>query len=357
MIAARLFAFLLTMTLVASPWLTLPSPPPTAAPIAWTSLDGPRGGPAQAIAFSPEVGADRVIFAGGGRDFGRGAWAGRGLFRSRNDGRDWEFGGTLANGAVLDIAVSPNWGSDHLALAGLWQGVWLTTDAGATWQQLEGFNPSGGPGFVSAVAISPNFAADRTFLAGGAYGGVYRSTDAGAIWSHNADAIAVRRVAFQPTNSAVALAAAANGLWRSSDGGANWSQTFAGVQIYDIAFLGERAFAAFSDHVWESADAGVTWTPLGDLTTPRLDPLAVTPNSSFLFTASGTATLSLQLRRRRLAEPARQSSRAIRAAVGRLSPVCRGSNRLGWNHRRRVGEYRRRDELHAQPRLLPAGGA
>jgi hypothetical protein len=48
-------------------------------------------------------------------------------------------------GAVLYVAFSPRWQQDGLAIAGLWQGVWVTHDRGASWRQLSG-QEKGQPG-------------------------------------------------------------------------------------------------------------------------------------------------------------------------------------------------------------------
>ena len=262
-----------------------------AAPLAWTSLDGPHGGPAQALAVSPTFATDSLVLAGGGRDFGHGTWAGRGIFRSDNGGYIWTPSGGPENGAVLDVAFSPQWATDGLALAGLWQGAWVTTDGGTNWQQLTGLSISnGGPAFVSAVGISPDFASDHTFLLGGAYGGVYRSTDAGATWTQAPSIGSARRLAFAPGTGAVALATASDGVWRSSDGGATWTLVAPASQTFDVAFrpLHDTAYATFADQVYRSTDGGATWTVYGSQTDAAYNALAVSTDGEGLFTAVGS---------------------------------------------------------------------
>ena len=180
-----------------------------AGALSWTSLDCPSGGPAQAIAISPSFAHDGLVIAGGGRDYGRGSWAGKGIFRSDDRGLTWISRSGPSNGAVFDVAFSANWASDGFALAGLWQGLWATTDAGASWHQMSSME-TGGPWTVSSVAISPQFATDRTLLAGGSYGIIFRTTDAGATWATIGGPSSLRRVVFAPGAGAVALAASAN---------------------------------------------------------------------------------------------------------------------------------------------------
>jgi len=164
-----------------------------------------------------------------------------------------------------------------------------------------------GEGFFDAVMGSSNTAILR-----GA--GIFESIDAGVTWTRilstsTPDWYFVNRLAFQPGNALVMLAATASGIWRSTDGGQTWSQrtttrtldldfhptdplravagredgraqwtvdgglTWSTVQISAIATRVELAyarsnpltvFATVSDtswfvHVWRSLDGGQTW--------------------------------------------------------------------------------------------------
>jgi photosystem II stability/assembly factor-like uncharacterized protein len=284
----------MTVLLIAA--LALASLPPASAPVAaetlrWTNLDGPRGGPAQALALSPDFVHDRAVWGGGGRDFGRASWGGRGIFRSTDGGDHWAFAGGPANGALLDLALSPGWPAHGVAAAGFWAGVWVTTDAGASWQQTSGLETPGSPSLIDAVAISPDYGRDLSLMAGSAYGGIYRTTDGGAIWSRVADAGPVRRLAYQPTDAHIALAAAADGLWRSGDRGATWSRVISDTQVFDIAFqpLHEVAYATFGQQIRRSTDAGATWQVFGNQTDAQYDPIGVSADGAGLFVAAGPA--------------------------------------------------------------------
>jgi photosystem II stability/assembly factor-like uncharacterized protein len=275
-------------------FLAAPALPPArisrAQPLSWTSLDGPSGGPAQALALSPTFAADRLVFGGGGRDFGRASWAGSGIFRSDDGGYNWRARGGPTNGAVLDISFSPNWAEDGLALAGLWEGVWQTTDAGASWNQLISLQGDS-PLMISAVALSPEHASDQTMLAGGSYGTVWRSTDAGINWRTAAATSPVQRIAYHGTDGEIALAAAADGLWRTTDGGAAWHAVISATQVSDVAFQPAHAvaYATYADHVWRSTDGGATWAPFGGLVMSSLDQIAVSGDGQGVFVSADCA--------------------------------------------------------------------
>lgn len=288
----RPFAAAFAAILIAG--LMLAALPPTALPaiasaLSWTSLDGPGGGPAQALALSPNFASDHAVLGGGGHDFGRASWGGRGIFHSSDGGFHWSFAGGAANGAVLDLTLSPGWPAHGVGAAAFWQGVWVTTDAGASWQQTSGIEIPGSPFLVDAVAVSPDYAHDFSLLAGSAYGGIFRTTDGGAIWSLYVATGPVRRVAYQPTQAAIALAAASDGLWRSSDHGANWSRAISDTQILDVAFqpLHDVAYATFAQQVWRSTDAGASWHVFGGQAYATYDQIGVSTDGTGLFTAAG----------------------------------------------------------------------
>ncbi len=288
------FLLIAGLLLAAWPWATASGAAPAAiaapaAPLSWASLNGPRGGPAQALALSPDFAHDHAVWGGGGRDSGRASWSGRGLFRSTDGGDHWSFAGGPVNGAPLDLALSPGWPGQGVAAAGFWTGVWVTTDAGATWRQTSGIETPGSPFLIDAVAVSPDYQHDFSFMAGSAYGGIYRTTDGGAIWSRYADTGPVRRLAYQPTDAHIALAAASDGLWRSRDRGATWSRVISDTQVFDIAFqpLHEVAYATFGQQIRRSTDAGATWQLFGNQADAGYDPIGVSADGVGLFVAAG----------------------------------------------------------------------
>ena len=88
----------------------------------------------------------------------------------------------LSGVSVTALALSPDYAADHTVFAGLrGRGVYRTTDSGDTWQSAGLSNQ-----VIVALAISPNYAADHTVFA--AVGlpttgyMIYRSTEGGANW-------------------------------------------------------------------------------------------------------------------------------------------------------------------------------
>ncbi len=182
-------------------------------------------------------------------------------------------------------------------------GVWKTTDAGTTWQNVT--DGQLGTSSVGAIAVSesdPNVVyvgmgehAVRGVMT--SHGdGVYRSTDAGKTWVHLGldRSRAISRIRVHPDDPDVVYVAAqgapygANeerGVYRSADGGATWEKILyvdenSGASDLAMDMTNPRIlYASFWEHrrlpwqvqsggegsgFWKSTDGGDTWTPIDD---------------------------------------------------------------------------------------------
>ncbi len=82
--------------------------------------------------------------------------------------------------SVWDVAVSPTWDDEPEAFALVpGDGWYRSSDAGETWEKLDA--PTDDP--MMTVALSPDFADDRTLAVGG-FDGSWYSTDAGETWEY-----------------------------------------------------------------------------------------------------------------------------------------------------------------------------
>src|SRR5258708_12813586 len=95
-------------------------------------------------------------------------------------------------------------------------------------------------GQVTAIAVGPADSTGNTVLIGGAMGGIWRSTAAGATWTPVGDqnaSLAMGSIAFAPSNHSTVYAATGEsesvafdiyygaGVLKSTDGGLHWTQT------------------------------------------------------------------------------------------------------------------------------------
>lgn len=134
-----------------------------------------------------------------------------------------------ASGRVVSIAPHPI-DANTCYIASASGGVWKTTDGGTTWtpltDQLSNMNHG-------AIAIDPSnpdtiYAGTGEYTTGSLGDGLFRSTDAGATWTRIADASVVGSqisgVAIDPTNPSIIHVTGSRGYIRSGDAGATWAQ-------------------------------------------------------------------------------------------------------------------------------------
>ena len=216
--------------------------------------------------------------------------------RIDSNGADWFSGGPYG-GDVQALALSPEFGTDGIAMAGGWRqgrygptggyGIARTADGGLTWVPV--FD---GPPFqdiaVFDVAISPGFAIDSTAFAPDSTAfaatdhGVLRSTDSGVGWAaltnglpgpgndQSADDMAFVRISPNfPVDDTMLAGQRDGALFRSTDRGDTWQSSLAGETVFTAAFsrnygVSALLFAAQFDGVgatrlMSSSDGGQTW--------------------------------------------------------------------------------------------------
>ncbi len=137
-----------------------------------------------AIGVSPDYATDHTLFIGGY------TLADGNLMVSHDGGASWD--GIHDIDPVYAIAISPDYAGDHTLFVAYRKveastqepesGVMRSTDGGTTWQIVD----AGLPGLYDPhpvrLAISPDFAHDRTLYVAYSDGSVYRSIDSGDVW-------------------------------------------------------------------------------------------------------------------------------------------------------------------------------
>jgi photosystem II stability/assembly factor-like uncharacterized protein len=209
----------------------------------------------------------------------------RGVFRSRDGGRNWEKVLFVdANTGAVDLAMDPTnprvlyaafwqvrrspWGFES---GGLGSSLWKSTDGGDTWKKLaaEGL-PSKGPWGRIGVAVSPA-RPDRVWAVIEAEdGGVFRSDDAGRTWRRTNEDRRLRQRAWyythvfaDPKNAEVVYVLNVQ-FFRSQDGG----KTFDRIRVphgdnHDLWIAPEdpkRMIEGNDGGATVSLDGGANWT-------------------------------------------------------------------------------------------------
>ena len=137
-------------------------------------------------------------------------------------------------------------------------GVWKTTNAGATWWPI--FDSVKDAEVVGALEVAPSngntiYVGTGDLITGGGMAegnGMYKSTDAGATWTHIGleKTKQIPSIVVDPRDANAVLVAAqgdvhtkndSRGVYRSTDGGTNWTRTLfvddsTGIQKLAIAF-------------------------------------------------------------------------------------------------------------------------
>lgn len=222
--------------------------------------------------------------------------------QSRNN-LEWEVAGPLnIGGRITDIALHPT--DQGIIYAGTSVGgIFKSVDTGATWVPV--FEDQGvlTIGNLTIVEADPDVLyvgtgeANGSATSGAFFGtGVYKSTDAGASWTHVGleNSQHIGRVLLRPGTTDTVYAAAAGllygksedkGLYRSYDGGGTWEKVLFisdSTSVIDVAIDYDspnvvyaatwerirrpwgRSYGGVTSGIWRSLDGGDTWEQLVD---------------------------------------------------------------------------------------------
>ena len=178
------------------------------------------------IAREEKAVTQSYVFAGVGGYYASKQGGLAGIFRRNADDAAWEH--VLTELEAFTVFVHPR--DPNLVFAGTADGVWRSTDRGATFRRAT-FPDSG----VQIWSFLPDAADGKRMLAGGSPVSVYRSEDAGASWKRMPDpvlperakmpfACRVMRFARHPARADEIYAVLeVSGVMRSTDGGDSWS--------------------------------------------------------------------------------------------------------------------------------------
>jgi photosystem II stability/assembly factor-like uncharacterized protein len=218
------------------------------------------------------------------------------------NGLKWRLIGPFRGGRVVAVAGVPG-DSTTFYFGAVNGGIWKTSDAGTVWTPIFDNQPVGS---IGAIAVAPSDS--KTIYAGTGESdirsdlssgrGVYKSTDAGATWTHIGleDTRQISRIVIDPLDANVVYVGAlghaygANdqrGVYKSVDGGMHWSKVLdqgAEIGISDLAISSgnpQILFAgAWNAHrppwstyspidgpgggLYRSQDSGKTWSRLSN---------------------------------------------------------------------------------------------
>jgi photosystem II stability/assembly factor-like uncharacterized protein len=214
------------------------------------SPSGPDGGDARAFAAVP--GQPSHLYLGS-----TDSW----IYESMDAGSSWHrlamLDGTddlILDNIVVDAAdpqtvFAAAWRLDHPD-----GGLWVSHDAGHSWTEMQGLHGQS----IRSFAQAPS---NPKILIAGTLQGVYRSSDEGATWSLISPAGSkeiheVESLAIDPANPDVIYAGTWHLPWKTSDGGQNWQNIKEGV-IDDSDVFSIIIDPVKSNIVYASACSGI----------------------------------------------------------------------------------------------------
>ncbi|HEX9659063.1 MAG TPA: hypothetical protein VGA18_02145, partial [Rhodothermales bacterium] len=218
-------------------------------------------------------------------------------------------------GRTRGLIIDPDDASGNTWFAGaVGGGIWKTTDGGNDWVNLTPNLPYLAIGTLVMAPSNHNVLYAGTGEGFGGVGsiigdGIFKSTDRGATWQQvssttlDPDFAFVNRILVDPSNENTFLAATNAALFRTTDGGANFTEVFRSpggdgrVQdiVADPTSFSTQYMSVNSTGIYKSTNGGVSWSQVLGAAGSRME-LAVAPsNPNWVYAAveSGTSVLML----------------------------------------------------------------
>ncbi len=165
----------------------------------------------------------------------------------------WEPTGTIQGGRVVKIAVASN---GDIYAGGAYGGIFRSTDNGTTWEQT-----NNGLGDLKVKAIKCD-TGNRVFVATNS--GIYRSTDNGDHWEAVYTGAHCNDLSIS-SDGTIFAAGTNSQVLTSTDNGSNWTRPGTDIDTLNISLIdytsdGTLIAVDYSNGIFKSTDNGVTWT-------------------------------------------------------------------------------------------------
>jgi hypothetical protein len=230
----------------------------------WQVLPDLPNSQSSAIVFSPAYSVDQTIYV---------ATLKAGLYVTTNGGTSWtQIGKAYLGAGVQNMALSANFATDNTLFAVTTSGIYKSVNRGKTWYSIA--PPAGATSVLTAIAMSPNYAADKTLLLGTTSNGIFKSSNGGGAWTAVTTGLSfpVTAVTFSPafgTDQTAFATSYGAGVQVSTTGGNTWTAANSGItDLNGTCIALSPTFATDStlwvttavNGVYESTNRGGSWT-------------------------------------------------------------------------------------------------
>jgi len=175
------------------------------------------------------------------------------MFLTADNGANW----TQSSSADSDIDILSILMLNNNILAGTWNGFYLSSDGGTTWNAV---TPTGIPADTAIWSI----AMIGTTLFAGTTGDIYKSSDNANTWIEVNSGIPVnaRITSIVESGNIIFLSSASNGVFKTTNDGTSWTEINSGLtdmHISQLVVSGTRLFAVTLKGVFVSDNDGMSW--------------------------------------------------------------------------------------------------
>ncbi len=201
----------------------------------------------------------------------------KGLYKTKNGGSSW-YRVLDGDNQITAIAFSPEQ-KDHIVIGDNQGVLYESNDEGEGWNQIFSIPNSGA---IKAIAVSPNFSADRIFFVGTEKGGILKTVDGGISFKEVNEGLsdrAIMSLVMSPeygTDSTLFASTWQEGVFSSNDGGSTWRKYSKGLTKTSQADQREQPhfkdlrispkfrqdqtiFLGGFDGIFKSIDGGRSW--------------------------------------------------------------------------------------------------
>ncbi len=227
---------------------------------------------------------------------------------------DWkERGPGNVGGRTRSLIVDPKDATGNTWLAGsVSGGVWRTTDAGGIWTCITPDIPNLATGCMTVSLANPNViyvgTGEGFYNVDAVMGaGIFKSTDNGATWiqlpatKDNSDYYYVNRIITDPGNVNNVIAATNSGVYKSIDGGDTWDIKLSEGRAQQIIFETDdflNQYAVINNTgIYKSTDGGDSWFKVKSIAEGRLEMAISASDSRIVYALTSESNLYMSIDR------------------------------------------------------------